>query len=111
MNYDPPAPWGPWFVDRPYLGEIAYTDDCIGQVVQKLKELGIYESTLLIVTSDHGEMLGDHGEVTHSYFIYQGVVRVPLIVKLPGPCPRAQKSRFIRRSGRHRAYDLRVARY
>ena len=83
-EYDAPEPWGSKFASRPYLGEIAYTDDCIGKVVQKLKELGIYDSTLLVVTSDHGEMLGEHGEETHTYFIYQGAVHVPLIVKLPG---------------------------
>ena len=85
QDYEAPGPWGERFADQPYLGEIAYTDHCIGKVVQKLKDLGIYDSTLLIVTSDHGEMLGEHGEVTHMYFIYQAAVRVPLMIKLPGP--------------------------
>ena len=84
MEYEAPGLWGQRFADRPYLGEIAYTDDCIGRVIQRLKDLGIYDSTLLVVTSDHGEMLGEHGEVTHTYYIYQSALRVPLIVKLPG---------------------------
>jgi arylsulfatase A-like enzyme/Flp pilus assembly protein TadD len=67
-----------------YAGEIAYVDHCIGQIIDKLKELDLYDSTLLIITSDHGEMLGEHGESTHCYFIYQSAVRVPLIFKLPG---------------------------
>ena len=83
-DYEAPGRWGQRFANRPYLGEIAYTDHCIGKVIQQLKDLGIYDSTLLIVTSDHGEMMGEHGEVTHTYFIYQSAVRVPLIVKLPG---------------------------
>ena len=66
-----------------YAGEIAYTDHCIGQVVDELRELGLYDSTMIIITSDHGEMLGQHGEGFHGYFIYQPAIRVPLIFKLP----------------------------
>jgi arylsulfatase A-like enzyme len=51
--------------------------------VDKLKELEIYDSSLIIVAGDHGEMLGEHGESEHTYFIYQGAVKVPLIFKLP----------------------------
>ena len=69
---------------RFYAAEIAYTDFCIGQVIEKLKSLGLYDSTLLIITSDHGEGLGDHKEATHGYYIYQESIHVPLIVKLPG---------------------------
>ena len=81
--YDPPEPFASRFASDLYAGEIAYTDHCIGKVVDKLKELGIYDSTLIIITSDHGEMLGEHGEVTHTYFIYQSAIKVPLIFKLP----------------------------
>lgn len=84
MEYEAPAAWNQRIPDDPYLAEIAYTDHCIGQVIAKLKELGIYDSTLLMITSDHGEMLGEHGEVTHTYYVYQGVIRVPWIMKLPG---------------------------
>ncbi len=83
-DYQPPEPFASRFVSSPYAGEIAYTDHCIGRVLDKLKELGLYDSTLVIITSDHGEMLGEHGEVTHAYFIYQSAIRVPLIFKLPG---------------------------
>ena len=83
-TYDPPEPYKTQFKKWPYDGEIAYTDHCIGLVIQKLKDQGVYDSTLLIVTSDHGEMLGEHGEKTHGYFIYQSALRVPLILKLPG---------------------------
>ena len=82
--YSPPEPFAARYHGDAYAGEIAYTDDCIGQVIAKLKSLGIYDSTLLVITADHGESLGEHTETTHSYFIYQNTIRVPLIVKAPG---------------------------
>lgn len=82
--YEPSEPFASEFADRPYAGEIAYTDYCVGQVLAKLKELDLYDSTLIIITSDHGEMLGEHSESSHSYFIYQSAIKVPLIFKLPG---------------------------
>jgi arylsulfatase A-like enzyme/Flp pilus assembly protein TadD len=93
-EYDPPERYKSMFPNRGetngliptglYAGEIAYTDYCIGQVVKKLKDLELYESSLIIVTSDHGEMLLEHGEFTHSYYIYQSAVKVPMLFKLPG---------------------------
>ena len=83
-EYEPPEPFASRFAPNLYAGEIAYTDHCIGRVLGRLKELGLYDSTLIIITADHGEMLGEHGESTHSYLIYQGAIRVPLIFKLPG---------------------------
>ena len=83
-GYEPPEPFATEFSDSPYAGEIAYTDDCIGLVIKKLKDLGLYDSSLIIITGDHGEMLGEHGENTHMYFIYQSAIKVPLIFKLPG---------------------------
>ena len=59
-------------------------DHCIGQVIKKLKALGIYKNTLLIVTSVHGEGRGDHGEEQHGYYVYQSCIHVPLIIKSPG---------------------------
>ncbi len=82
-TYDPPEPFATTFKESPYAGEIAYADHCIGEVVAKLKSLDMYESSLIIVTGDHGEMLGEHGEITHKYFIYQSAIKVPLIYKLP----------------------------
>ena len=81
--YDPPEPFASKFSDDLYAGEIAYTDHCVGMVLQKLKDLGLYDSTLVIITADHGELLGEHGEPSHSFFIYQNALRVPLVVKLP----------------------------
>lgn len=82
--YEPPPPHAETFADEPYSGEIAFVDDCIGRILARLRELNRYDSTLIIVTGDHGEMLGEHGESTHGYFVYQGAVRVPLVVRMPG---------------------------
>lgn len=81
--YEPPEPFAGRFADDLYAGEICYTDFQLGRVFDKLKELGIYDSTLIILTGDHGEMLGEHGETTHGYFIYESAIKVPLIVKRP----------------------------
>ncbi len=81
--YAPPEPFASRFEDDPYAGEIAYVDQCVGQVLAKLQQMGLYDDTLIIITADHGEMLGEHGEATHSYFIYESALRVPLIVKRP----------------------------
>jgi arylsulfatase A-like enzyme len=67
-----------------YAAEISYTDYCIGKVIEKLKSLDLYDSTLLIITADHGESLHEHGEKSHAYFAYQSTIAVPLVFKLPG---------------------------
>jgi arylsulfatase A-like enzyme/Tfp pilus assembly protein PilF len=82
-KYEPPEPFASKFADNLYAGEIAYTDYCIAQVIQKLKDSGLFDSTLLIITGDHGEMLDEHHEQEHGYFIYQSAIKVPLIFKLP----------------------------
>ncbi len=84
QDYAPPEPFASAFPDNPYAGEIAFTDHCIGRVISKLKELELYDSALIIITGDHGEMLGEHGEDEHSYFIYEAAIKVPLLIKLPG---------------------------
>lgn len=81
--YEPPAEFSAQFSDDRYVGEIAYTDSCIGQVVDRLRSLGLLESTLIVVTADHGESLGEHQERTHAYFAYQSTIHVPLIMVAP----------------------------
>lgn len=83
-DYAPPEPYASRFADSPYAGEVAYTDHCIGQVIEHLKKLELYDSTLIIITGDHGEMLDEHGESEHGYFIYESAIKVPLVFKLPG---------------------------
>ena len=92
-GYEPPEPFASRFVDDHYAGEVAFADDCVGQVIDKLEELGLSDSTLLVITGDHGEMLGEHGELTHSYFVYQSALNVPLIFRVPGGKPRRVEHR------------------
>jgi len=82
--YAAPEPFASRFPDEPYAAEVAYADHCVGQVLDELKRLELFDDALVIVTSDHGEMLGEHGEPAHQFFIYESAVKVPLIVKLPG---------------------------
>lgn len=82
--YAPPEPYASEYADDLYAGEIAYTDQCIGQVIDQLKKLDLYDSTLILIVGDHGEGLGDHNELTHEYFIYQSTIHVPFIIKGPG---------------------------
>lgn len=82
--YDPPYPFSQLYADDLYAGEVAFVDDCIGRVIGKLKELGVYESTLIIIAGDHGESLGEHSERTHGFFVYDSGIDVPLILKVPG---------------------------
>ncbi len=81
--YDPPEPFRSEYRGRPYDGEIAYADSQLARVFAWLKQSGLYDSTLIVLTSDHGESLGDHGEREHGYFIYDATVKVPLVVKAP----------------------------
>jgi len=81
--YLPPEPFKSRFLSDPYTGEVAFTDACIGQVIKKLKSLGIYDDTLIIITSDHAESFGEHNEYTHSFFAYQTTIGVPLVVRVP----------------------------
>ena len=81
--YDPPEPFASRYRNQPYLGEIAYTDKVVGRLVTWLRDRRLLERTLVVLTGDHGESLGDHGESTHAYFIYDATTHVPLIVRTP----------------------------
>lgn len=83
-EYEPLTPDERTLLEAQYDGEIAYLDQRLGELFDRLKERGLFENTLLIVTADHGESFGDKGTLQHRYAIYQQVVRVPLIVKYPG---------------------------
>ncbi len=66
-----------------YDAEIAFLDDQLGRLFSHLKDIGIYNSSLIIVTSDHGELFGEHGLYGHRNAMYEGNVRIPLIIKFP----------------------------
>ena len=94
--FDPHQPWAPperfaapYANERfgNYLGEIAYVDEQIGRLVDECHKLGIDRRTLTVVTADHGEGLLQHGELTHTYFVYDSTMHVPLIFNCPGVIP------------------------
>lgn len=82
--YKPPAPYDVAFKDRPYDGEIAFTDSQIGRVIDWLKASGREADTVVAMLADHGESLGEHDEDTHAILIYQATLHVPLILAGPG---------------------------
>jgi len=81
--YDPPPPYDKRFQD-PYDGEVAYSDACLGKLFQYLRQRGLYDRSLIVMMSDHGESLGAHGESMHGIFLYDETIHVPLLFKLPG---------------------------
>ena len=81
--YDPPAPFAARFKTTPYDGEIAYVDACIGRLIAALERTGRLDRTLIAVVADHGESLGEHGEQEHGMFLYDEVLRIPWIMRLP----------------------------
>jgi len=82
--YSPPEPFNSHFRDNPYDGEVAYVDRELGRLVDFLKQNNLVERTVIILTSDHGESLGEHGEKTHGYLAYNSTLHVPLIIRAPG---------------------------
>ncbi|HJX26811.1 MAG TPA: sulfatase-like hydrolase/transferase, partial [Thermoanaerobaculia bacterium] len=81
--YEPPEPFKSRYPDA-YDGEIAAADAIVGELVRSLKASGLYDSAIIIFTSDHGEGLLDHGEDQHGILLYREALWVPLLVKLPG---------------------------
>lgn len=81
--YRPPPPFDRQYADNPYAGEVAYTDHALGPLLDRVR-VASDRPTLVIVTADHGEALGDHGERTHGLFAYEATLRVPLIVAQVG---------------------------
>src|SRR5439155_5659147 len=88
--YEPPAPFRQRFARRPYDGEVAYADAQVRRLLAWLDQSGRAADTLVVVTSDHGEGLGDHGESEHMLLVYDSTLRVPLILRWPGRLPAAR---------------------
>jgi tetratricopeptide (TPR) repeat protein len=86
--YEPHTPYSPPERFRslalPYDGEIAYADELVGRFLEQLKDDDRYDHAVILLTSDHGEGLNDHGEQEHGIFLYREAVHVPLILRLPG---------------------------
>lgn len=85
--YDPPEPYASVYGHNPYVGEIAFADSQIGRLLEALEQRKLLDRVVLIIAGDHGESLGDHGERDHGIFIYEEVLRVPLLVRAPSLRP------------------------
>jgi len=81
--YEPAEPFASRYAN-PYDGEIATADRVVGDLVADLKRLDIYDRAIVVLLSDHGEGLMDHGEQEHGILLYREAIQVPLILKLPG---------------------------
>lgn len=76
---------------RVYYAMVTSMDDCVGQIMSKLEEMGIDDNTILVFTSDHGEMFGEHGRVQKLTF-YEAAARVPFLIRWPGRIPSGSES-------------------
>jgi arylsulfatase A-like enzyme len=90
--YLPPAAHAARIPDSPYHAEVRFVDEQIGKVVDELLQLGLRGRTLVVITSDHGEGLGEHGEETHIFLVYESTIRVPLILWGPFDLPRGART-------------------
>jgi len=95
--YAPPEPLASRFRGAPYDGEVAAADAALAPLLDPLLSAGRASDTLVVVTSDHGESLGEHGEATHGIFAYEATLRVPLILYAPG----SLDTRVVNRPVRH----------
>ena len=82
--YAPPEPFATRYADDPYTGEVAYVDAQLAVLFGELDRKRLFDRTVVILTGDHGEAFGEHGEVFHGYFAYNTTLHVPLIVSAPG---------------------------
>ena len=85
--YEPHRPYAPpprFAAAGPYDGEVEYSDEIVGRLLDHLRAKALYDNATIVLLSDHGEGLGDHGEDDHGIFLYRETIRVPLIAKLSG---------------------------
>ncbi len=85
--YEPPEPFKTKYSTNPYEGEVAYVDHAIKKLFRYLEDNNLFENTVIVFTGDHGESLGQHGEVTHGYLAYNSTIWIPLFVFVPGLKP------------------------
>jgi arylsulfatase A-like enzyme/Tfp pilus assembly protein PilF len=82
--YEPPKQYADLYRNRPYVGEIAYTDSVVGKLLNYFDQHKLRDKTIILLTGDHGESLGEHKEATHAFFIYDATLHVPMILSVPG---------------------------
>ncbi len=85
--YEPPEPYKTQFKNDLYSGEVAYVDASLAKLFGYLRDSGQWDSTLTVLTADHGQSLGEHDEATHGYFAYNSTLWIPLIISGPGLKP------------------------
>jgi arylsulfatase A-like enzyme/Flp pilus assembly protein TadD len=83
LPYEPPEPYRTRYGPT-YDAEVATSDAVVGEFLGQLKRDSLYDRAIVLLVSDHGEGLGDHGEQEHGILLYREVLRVPLLLKLPG---------------------------
>jgi len=100
--YDAPATYREAHSGRPYDAEVAHADACVGRLLEAARVAAqrIGGGLLVFALADHGESLGEHGELTHGFFVYQSTLRIPFLVAGPG-VPKGE-----RRTGPARTADL-----
>ncbi len=81
--HEPPTPYDQEFAHDLYQGEIAFSDENLGKIIEQLKRLNVYDNSIIVFTSDHGEGNDEHNESTHSMLIYNTTLHVPLVIKYP----------------------------
>lgn len=84
LPYDPPEPFRSRFEKSPYDGEVAYVDFALGRLLKYLEKRNLFDEAIIMFTGDHGESLGEHGEMSHGFFAYNSTLWIPLIVCVPG---------------------------
>ncbi|MCI0616841.1 sulfatase-like hydrolase/transferase [bacterium] len=83
--YDPHTAYAPpKAYPQTYSGEVAYVDSVLSQAFEYLRNANLYSTTVIVLISDHGESLGEHGEASHGVFLYDATLKVPLMISSPG---------------------------
>ncbi len=89
--YEPPEREGRTLAGEGYDREISYLDACLGDLLERLRSEGLLDRSVLALVGDHGESLGEHGERTHGLFLYEGALRVPMMLRAPGLLPAGRR--------------------
>ena len=97
--YRPPADLAAEYASQPYYGEVAFVDRAFGPLFDRLRAL--QRPSTIVLTADHGESLGEHGEATHGMFAYESTLRVPLVIAHVGAGIRAARGSVIDSPARH----------
>ena len=89
LDYDliPPDNKDIYVYERRYFNNLRYGDHVVQTVLNELKANGLYDDSIIIITSDHGESFGEHKQFGHNTTVYEHMIKVPMAVKVPGTAP------------------------